>query len=72
MVADLRESSILGDIQNLEDEIAALQVVIDSPYYAARRNIFSQILKRLESDLVHQTMRLKIHRQRVRESGIKY
>ena len=82
MVADFEEGRILGELNDLEDEIFSLQATIgileglERPNF---RDVYKKYIKnlnrtltRLQDTKYHQEMRLKIHRQKVKESGVKY
>lgn len=82
MVADFEESAMLGEIQDLENEIDAISNAVGIletlklPQFAEAYDKIIQPLtrtqERLKSLKYHKEMRLKIHRQRIKESGIKF
>ena len=78
MVADFDEGRMLGELQELEDEIKAIETVL---YHANwQRHIFNnstleslnRVLTKLQNDKDRLESRLRIHRQKVAESGVKY
>lgn len=71
MVADFEEGRILSEINDLEEEINAVEFFIihaDTPTV----RVYRRILSRLRREKEHQERRLLIHRQRVKESGVKF
>lgn len=71
MVADFDESRMLGELNDLEEEIALVEFYIIHLDNFRSEVIFTRIFKRLQDMKYHQEMRLKTHRQKVQESGIK-
>lgn len=71
MVADFEEDRILGEINDLEEEIELMTYYRDNAI-PARHRILDRILNRLKYDKEHQERRLQIHRQQRKESGVKY
>lgn len=78
MVADFDEGRMLGELQELEDEIKAIETVL---YHANwQRHIFNtntleslnRVLTKLQNDKDRLESRLRIRRQKVAESGVKY
>lgn len=82
MVTDFEEGRILGELQELEDEIEAvtktyyIMETLKSPQFAEGydkiQTALYRTLARLQDLKQHKEMRLIHHRQRVKESGIKY
>ena len=79
MVANFDESRMLGELQDLEDEIALIEIIHngylmnkDVPEISRQIRVCYRLLERLRNDKYHQEMRLRIHRQKVEESGVKY
>lgn len=77
MPFDSEVSKLQGEISQLEKEIAAIQSAI---YY---ERMYSQMVDdiidtltgikgRLSRDLEYKEMKLSMHRQKTRESGVKY
>lgn len=75
MVYDFEEGRILGELQELEDEINAVQYLVDrikpDDSYI-KLSACLRLLEKLKREMERQQMRLKLHRQKVKESGIKY
>ena len=69
---DNDESKILGELNDLEEEIEAITGFIDAGIPGHRLREFRRTLKRLQDAKYHQESRLQIHRQKVKESGVKY
>lgn len=75
MVHDFREGEILGELQDLEWEIEAVQYLAthtkpDDNHI--KLSALLRLLDRLKNLKQHQEMRLRVHRQKVKDSGIKY
>ena len=78
MVTDFDEGRMLGELQELEDEINALTLACE--YLAHYRltditkdlTAISRVIIKLEQDKERLESRLRIHRQKVHESGVKY
>ena len=78
---DSEESRMLGELQELKDEIAAVETVIgimeslDRPSvssYQKHIKKLDRILYRLNQEEDRLESRLRIHRQKVTKSGVKY
>ena len=79
MPYDMDESQMLGELQDLEDEIEALATAIwylgfiqGDDSNKKRINILNRLFGKLEQDKERLESRLRIHRQKVAESGVKY
>lgn len=72
MVHDFEEGGILGELQDLDEEIEAIQGFIDAGIPGHRQKEFKRTVKRLQREKERQQMRLGVHRQKVKDSGIKY
>lgn len=79
MVYDFEEGRILGEIGDLEKEIALIEAIKNQKEMSPLSAVFSievrtlqRTLTRLQHDKEHQIHRLQIHRQKVRDSGIKF
>ena len=80
MPYDMDESQMLGELQDLEDEIAVLNAIVAYKDSALALSVVKSLeiryiertIKRLQDMKYHQEMRLRIHRQKVEESGVKY
>lgn len=81
MVADFREGEILGELQDLDEEMETVDFCIylinsDSEIVAdvcnRRNKVLMRLLEKLKREKDRQQMRLRVHRQRVQDSGIKY
>ena len=76
MPYDMDESQMLGELQDLEDDIEVLNLIsthYDS--YLTKAKILKalkRILSRLEQDKERLEMRFRIHRQKVEERGVKF
>lgn len=75
MVYDFEEGEILGELQDLEDEINAAQYLVDrikpDDNYI-KLSACLRLLKKLKLEEEYKRMRLRVHRQKVKDSGIKY
>lgn len=81
MVHDFNKGEILGELQDLDEEIEAVNfaiyiIQIDEsilPQIIERKVIvFTRLRDKLKREKDRQQMRLIVHRQKVKESGIKY
>ena len=80
MPYDMDEGRMLGELQDLEDEIAVLNAIVAYKDSALALSVVKSLeiryiertIKRLRDMKYHQEMRLRIHRHKVKESGVKY
>jgi hypothetical protein len=80
MVADFEEGRIISEMNDLDDEIKTILISIHRINFTnyshkdnlVRESVLNRILDRLQQLKYHQEMRLKLHRQKVKESGIKF
>lgn len=81
MVADFEEGRLLGELQNVEDEMEAIckamdYFVIYYPKVLDGREKYlknmDKVIGKLRSEKERLEIRLKQHRQKVKESGIKF
>lgn len=75
MVEDFKEGEILGELQDLDEEIEVILTAIGHPdfyKYDWQLKRLTRILDKLKRDKEWQQMRLRAHRQKVKDSGIKY
>jgi hypothetical protein len=77
MPYDSEASRLQGEISQLEKEIGAMGKAISyvefiNPTPKPTVDILKGIVARLQTDLEYKEMKLSIHRQRTKESGVKY
>lgn len=76
MVYDFQEGRILGEIGDLEEEIRVIEALLN--FYTTiheapdKQVVITRTLARLQADKEHQERRLEFHRERIRDSGIKF
>jgi len=71
MPYDSEVTKLQGEISQLEEEINLLES-FKNTITGILANILLRTINRLQSDLEYKEMKLSIHRQKTRESGVKY